>query len=1382
VFSWLIGAAGSATATIPVEWAADALADAAKRWFGRFRHSDDLSCLVRAASPASAGLSRAEFKAVRRLLEEPQTWVTLGRGTVEDLAGRIEGCLSARGGRQAVETRPVALAIARGLLEFAVADLEPKVFQQVLLARLQRLELGQANVLDEALLGLQADLIACLDVQGELGTRRFADLMESLRLVLDRLPHGPAQRGEVAVYLRTLIEWLDRDPWPNRQGLGGPVLTPAAIERKLRVTAQYRPAEAAVDETDQDADEVVKQCRRLVILGGPGSGKTWLSKRAARRCAEDALRALAEDASLDDAELPLYTTCSHLFAAGGGIRQAAVSSALDQLPDLGGARLAAALHAFFTERNAPVLLVIDSLDEAPSSDERLRQASSLPWRIMLTSRPGSWDGQLDIRSDDRSHQVGELQPLRYPEDVEAFIRNWFTDRPRAGSELTSQIAHRPGLQHAATVPLMLAFYCIIGGDRPLPEFRHDLYPKVLTRMLTGRWRGLSGHGPDVTACLSTLRSWAVAGAASDSLSGLGAWVDEIPVAPANLSDIDQAAVDHIAAPVSFPDFDTGKTLRRFIHRSIREYLVASHIATLSVDEAAETLLPHLWHDPDWEYTAPAALAMHQQRSLVLARLICRAARSDGLPADLAVIDGGWAFRWFLARVAAESQLGDWTTELGEIIGRARAGLALAPSIQELPPAPSWETYNRLARESLLGRLAQASGWGEAVALARALVPLDPSAQDRWQACEVLLRRMAYLADDSIRRSPGRPPGPVAQRPTTTRPRETRDEGAIRSLADVFIALHPPVPLREEAYRTLTMFARRPRAAGLMGVQAGTPSIDELIAALHPAAGPGARPRPQPRPQPHPPSRQEVSRQGLVKRLEGGTMSRRFLLDVETGQLLGPQEPTEAQRGACRDLIFLAAREPDMSNAMILVHAAADLGPTHEDVRTFRDELFRPHEPPSGEDSRQAANAIFRLLAHEFLPSAVATVLVRAVGVPNLPEQDKREARDTLLWLLDGGADAVDADAVKADALIGAVAALDPTWQDKQTARDAVLRLLARHADAAKAEAEADEVARIRPRFGEQLPEGAYHRPVAFWPYGFIEARDRVADLALAAAALVPSAESKRQVREAVLHLLAQVNSAKWAIQLVRALAELDPPAEDKQQARDTLIRMIPGQTYHHMWTGGPPGTAQDLAVEVVALDPTAEDKRKTRQALLDLMARDSNYPADILLAGLRAIGPSADGERPSRAALLTRLHASTSGHAEDVAIALATLNPSAEERQQARNTLLGHLAQETSAYGASSLMRGLAALDPSAEDKRKAGDALVRLLRDPPNRGGSSATLFVLATVRECSTIDKWLAILPAVANHSIPEVVRQPSQSAPQSGPARRPGEGGWPTGSEFR
>ena len=288
--SWLLGAGlGPAAVAVPVNWAADAPAGAAQRWFKRLRRTDDLSRLVRAATGSSIDLTQAEFDAVRKLLEDQQTWSVAGRGTVEHLAMRIADCLPPRDGRTADDSHAAALTIAPGLLEFAVADLDPKLFQQVLMARLQRMETGQASALDEALLGLHA---------------RFDSVMDQLKLVLDRSPPGSA------VYLRTLIDWLSTDPWPRDPQLGGPVLTPAATERKLRVTVTGRDRGQ-----DLDADGLAQQCERLVILGGPGAGKIWLARRAARRGAEDALQVLAAGGTLEEVELPLYTACSRLFGA-----------------------------------------------------------------------------------------------------------------------------------------------------------------------------------------------------------------------------------------------------------------------------------------------------------------------------------------------------------------------------------------------------------------------------------------------------------------------------------------------------------------------------------------------------------------------------------------------------------------------------------------------------------------------------------------------------------------------------------------------------------------------------------------------------------------------------------------------------------------------------------------------------------------------------------------------------------------------------------------------------------------------------------------------------------------------------------------------------------
>ena len=100
---WLLGAGlGPAAVAVPVNWAADALAGAAQRWFKRLRRMDDLSRLVRAATGTFVDLTQAEFDVLRKLLEDQQTWSVAGRGTVEDLATRIAACHHATAGQPAM--------------------------------------------------------------------------------------------------------------------------------------------------------------------------------------------------------------------------------------------------------------------------------------------------------------------------------------------------------------------------------------------------------------------------------------------------------------------------------------------------------------------------------------------------------------------------------------------------------------------------------------------------------------------------------------------------------------------------------------------------------------------------------------------------------------------------------------------------------------------------------------------------------------------------------------------------------------------------------------------------------------------------------------------------------------------------------------------------------------------------------------------------------------------------------------------------------------------------------------------------------------------------------------------------------------------------------
>ena len=1236
----MTAALGPAVVAVPVDWAADAVAGAARGWFRRFRRTDDLSRLVTAAVGPSAGLSDLEFKSVRALLEDPGTWRVLGGGSVEDLATRIASCLPPGVGRTTENSRVAGLAIARGLLEFAVWDLEPEVFQRVLRARLERMETEQATMLDQALFGLHADLAA-----------GFAEVREQFGRVLDSLPPGPAGRDEIAVYLTALISWLNIDPWPEHRQFSGPVLTPAAIERKLQVRAADQ-----VDEQALDADELVGRCRRLVILGGPGSGKTWLARRSARRCAEKALRAIQAGGTLEEVELPLFTTCSALLGADGDIRQAAVSSALNHLGDLGGSRISGALRVLFTERSAAMVLVLDSLDEAEGSGKRIRQADTLPWRIVLTSRPSSWNGQLAIDPESDVHRVGELQPLRYPDDVEPFIYQWFNQEPARGSDLAEQIARRPDLQKAATVPLILAFYCIIGAGQPLPQFRRDLYAMVLRRMLTGRWRGDEVSRSDPDRCLGMLRDWAWSGSASDPVSGVGRWTDSFPAAGRPLGGEADSALDHIAMPLGPPDIDTDHTERHFIHRTVREHLVAKHVASLPLDQAAEALLPHLWYDQDWEYAAPAALVMHNQPNELLLRLICKAARSDSVPEDLSVIDAGWEFRGFLARVAVESSQADWSPEIARTIGQARVELARTGRTADLSGAHSWQTSNRQVREVLIGLLATRDDPRMVRELAEVVAGLDPTPQERTQVRAVLLGLL-----------------PAQDDPWTTR--ELAEVGARLAMtaqerAQVREALLGLLPAREypwmarELAGTVTRLAETPqeraqvRAAllGLLATQNYPEAARDLVGAVARLAE-----APQERAQ------ARGALLGLLPAQDDPRIAR------ELAEVVAGLDPTPRERAQVRAaLLGLLPVQDDPEVARELAEVVAGLGRT-------------------AQERAQVRTALLGLLPAQDDPRIARELAAAVAGLDPTP-QERAQVRAALLGLL-----AAQDDPEVAHEVAGEVAGLGGPPQERAQVRAALLGLLPVQDDPGMAGALAGAVAGL----AEAPQERAQVRAALL---GLLPAQDdpwTARELAEVVAWLDPTPQERAQVRETLLGLLPAQDDPWMAGALAELVAGLGGPAQERAQVRAALLGLLPAQD--------DPWMARELAGVVAGLAETPQERAQVREALLGPLAtwddpRIAREVADVVVG----LDPTPQERAQVRAALLGLLPTQDDpGMARELAEVVAGLDPTPQERAQVREALLGPLATWDDPRMARELAEVVAGLDPAPQERAQVREALL---------------------------------------------------------------------------
>jgi hypothetical protein len=570
--------------------------------------------------------------------------------------------------------------------------------------------------------------------------------------VVQRRSAAGRDRALVVAYLRARISAWNRSDWG--------IEVPSTVERRLTVTTVADGREGSEPRTFTE-EAALDGRGMLVILGGPGSGKTWLARRYARRAAEAALALLDGGTGLAEIELPVYTTWDHWAqladTAGDGMRAGLVVSSFGADVHHGGGEtndVVVALKEILNRDETRVLFVIDSLDEATGKDHATRVGNLTGLadhqaRVVITSRPGAWDlvsNRMPVLDDARL--VVELRDLSYPEDVEPFVEAWFADDPERATGVTAQLRTRYDVARAAVVPLILTFYCLVAADgapsAPLPARRHDLYDRIIAQSLARANKNV-GADPDYryTERVNQLRAWAWhAVGTSNTSAGLGDWGETfVPLSPPSADD--HLALDALAPRVGVT---RERTVRRFQHRTILEHLVAEYLATLDADEAVDILTPHLWFDTDWEVAAPAALAAHNraQPGELLDRVlhVMNPVDPDAEPAQQEA-------QRELARVvitaAADSEPDEWGAEHQELIGVLRLdSLGWAPDLATR--TAHWLSSPGFVEEAL-NRMRTTDEVYVAAYLAETLAALTISDNARARAIASVLERIT-TADDN----------------------------------------------------------------------------------------------------------------------------------------------------------------------------------------------------------------------------------------------------------------------------------------------------------------------------------------------------------------------------------------------------------------------------------------------------------------------------------------------------------------------------------------------------------------------------------------------------------------------------------------------------------
>ena len=543
---------------------------------------------------------------------------------------------------------------------------------------------------------------------------------------------GVANRHELIEYLEKQIPDWDYSPWTQGQKWSQE-RRPSQLERTLEIADEQRTMSPA---------EALEGVWLLTVLGGPGSGKTWLARRLAREAAETALDQL-RDPRVDPAsvELPLFTTVAEWIKRHGTGFEGLVEAALPHESQ-------EKIRRLVLLPGARVLAVADSLDEGVSINSArtlLNSLTSSPTRrLVVTSRPEAWHSATAGLRTKQDTRVGTLTELRYPEDVHGYIEAWFTESPPTAQHLIRQLERRRELRATATSPLLLTFYCMLTEQEPdqeLPRRRRELYRTIIDLLLAGGWATTAEH-VNTDECRAILRQWAW-DAVKDAVTptGLGVWPETITTSRTNVSAAMERPLDNVAPKQEHPRsslYDHEQVKRRFLHRTLWEYLVSEHLATFPVTDAVKALLPHIWFDPDWHVALPMAIAAHRRRSKLVDRLWAYYT-DHPTPAQKVVND---RLEKLILEVAAQTDPEDWNKANQARIRALRDNFA--PHQPELIASSAhWGSLSNA--EAILAALLHVAP-GEVNNLINTLLKLDPTNTERTQARHTITTALALETD------------------------------------------------------------------------------------------------------------------------------------------------------------------------------------------------------------------------------------------------------------------------------------------------------------------------------------------------------------------------------------------------------------------------------------------------------------------------------------------------------------------------------------------------------------------------------------------------------------------------------------------------------------
>ena len=201
-------------------------------------------------------------------------------------------------------------------------------------------------------------------------------------------------------------------------------------------------------ERNISAVKAVKKEKKIVVLGGPGNGKTTLLKHIAM----ETLRG-----NIIGNMLPVFISLKEFSETNCSLEEYILAQFdVCDFPTKGGAE--------FIERlliNGKLIVLLDGLDEVDDkeldqvlTDVEKIESKYIKCRYVLTCRTAAYNSNLERFSEVQIAPFNENQ-------IDQFVKKWFsgTDK-KVGEKCLSTIRKQPSIREIAQTPLLLALLCL----------------------------------------------------------------------------------------------------------------------------------------------------------------------------------------------------------------------------------------------------------------------------------------------------------------------------------------------------------------------------------------------------------------------------------------------------------------------------------------------------------------------------------------------------------------------------------------------------------------------------------------------------------------------------------------------------------------------------------------------------------------------------------------------------------------------------------------------------------------------------------------------------------------------------------------------------------